>query len=116
HYVPAYARLGPYRTEALDALTYGKRELFEYWGHAACLMPVSLYPLLRYRMDGDGAREYMASPRGGYVAKVYQEGAARGPLAAAGLSEPGARSGKWWGWGTSKSALEYLYDAGLLAI
>ncbi|HTK29771.1 MAG TPA: crosslink repair DNA glycosylase YcaQ family protein [Vicinamibacterales bacterium] len=116
HYVPAFARFGAYPTAALDSLAYRRRELFEYWGHAACLMPVSLYPLLRYRMDGDGAREYMASPRGAYVAKVYQEVAARGPLAAAGLSEPGARSGKWWGWGTGKSALEYLYDAGLLAI
>src|SRR5262245_31371348 len=28
--VPAFARLGPYRMEALDSLAYGKRELFEY--------------------------------------------------------------------------------------
>jgi len=46
HYVPAFARLGPYRTEALDWLAYRKRELFEYWGHEACLLPVSFYPLL----------------------------------------------------------------------
>ena len=44
HYVPAFARLGPYRMEALDTLAYRKREFFEYWGHAACLLPVSLYP------------------------------------------------------------------------
>src|SRR5262245_48949885 len=50
HYVPAFARLGPYRMETLDSLAYDKRELFEYWGHAACLLPVSLYPLVRYRM------------------------------------------------------------------
>src|SRR4051812_46175156 len=57
HYVPAFARLGPYRMDALDTLAYEKREMFEYWGHAACLMPVSLYPLLRYRMHSDEARE-----------------------------------------------------------
>jgi uncharacterized protein len=39
HYVPAFARLGPYRMEGLDSLAYRKRELFEYWGHEACLMP-----------------------------------------------------------------------------
>src|SRR5207247_6280142 len=50
HYVPAFARLGPYPVAALDTLAYEKRELFEYWGHAACLLPVGLYPLLRYRM------------------------------------------------------------------
>ena len=32
HYVPAFARLGPYRMEALDTLAYRKREFFEYWG------------------------------------------------------------------------------------
>jgi uncharacterized protein YcaQ len=42
HYVPAFARLGPYPMGALDSLAYRKRELFEYWGHAACLLPISL--------------------------------------------------------------------------
>src|SRR5690242_14246917 len=50
HYVPAFARLGAYPMDALDTLTYRKRELFEYWAHAACLLPMSLYPLVRYRM------------------------------------------------------------------
>src|SRR5258708_3723883 len=50
HYVPAFARLGPYPVEALDSLAYTKHELFEYWGHAASLLPMSLYPLVRYRM------------------------------------------------------------------
>src|SRR5215472_12488857 len=67
HYVPAFARLGPYPTEALDTLVYRKRELFEYWGHAACFMPVSLFPLFRYRMQTDAMRDYMATQKGAYV-------------------------------------------------
>src|SRR5579862_4975440 len=55
HYVPAFARLGPYQMEALDSLAYRKRNLFEYWGHEACLLPVSLYPLVRHRMDKHAA-------------------------------------------------------------
>src|SRR5262245_29242210 len=68
HYVPAYARLGPYPVNALDSLAYSRRELFEYWGHAACLMPVSLYPIVRYRMQQHTERmqEYMRSDRGAY--------------------------------------------------
>jgi uncharacterized protein YcaQ len=118
HYVPAFARLGPYPVAALDALAYRKRELFEYWGHAACLLPLSLYPLLRYRMDkhAEWTQKYMRSPRGAYMAKVYAEVAERGPLAAADLSSPGKRSGKWWGWSIGKSTLEHLFDIGLLAI
>ena len=50
HYIPAYARLGSYPMQVIDTLAYQRCELFETWGHAACLMPIGLYPLLRYRM------------------------------------------------------------------
>jgi uncharacterized protein YcaQ len=61
----------------------------------------------------------MRSERGGYMAKVYAEVAERGPITAAALSNPGKRSGSWWGWWGSangKATLEHLYDAGLVAI
>ncbi|HLJ49155.1 MAG TPA: crosslink repair DNA glycosylase YcaQ family protein [Bryobacteraceae bacterium] len=121
HYVPAFARLGPYPIEMLDRLAYQKREFFEYWGHAACLMPVSLYPLVRYRMHKHTGhtQEYMRSEGGCYLAKVYAEVVERGPIAAGELSDPGKRATGWWSWwGSSngKAALEHLYDAGLVAI
>ena len=49
HTLPGFSRLGAYRTTDLDALAYGgcRRRLFEYWGHEASLLPVSLQPLLR---------------------------------------------------------------------
>ncbi|MBO0797775.1 MAG: YcaQ family DNA glycosylase [Blastocatellia bacterium] len=118
HYVPPFARLGPYPISVLDSLAYSRRELFEYWGHAACLMPVSLYPIMRYRMQRHSERlqEFMRSERGAYLAKVFAEVAERGPLAAAELSDPGKRSGNWWGWAAGKAALEQLFEAGLVAI
>src|SRR5437764_832980 len=70
HYVPAFARLGPYPMDALDTLVHRKRELFEYWGHAACLLPLSLYPLLRYRMHTEQAQEYIRSKRGADTPKA----------------------------------------------
>src|SRR6266704_1447488 len=116
HYVPAFARLGPYPMDALDSLAYRTRDLFEYWGHAACLLPISLYPLVRYRMHTEHTHEYMRSERGAYMANVYAEVAEHGPIAAAELSSPGKRSGNWWGWGAGKAALEHLYDSGLVGI
>ena len=116
HYVPPFARLGAYPMDALDSLAYRNRELFEYWGHAACLLPISFYPLVRYRMHAEQTLEYMRSERGAYLARVYAEVAERGPIAVAELSNPGRRSGKWWGWGAGKAALEQLYNAGLVAI
>ncbi|HYL91322.1 MAG TPA: crosslink repair DNA glycosylase YcaQ family protein [Burkholderiales bacterium] len=118
HYVSPFARLGAYRVDALDTLAYEKRELFEYWGHAACLLPVSLYPLLRYRMDRhrEWTESFMRSARGAYMAKAYAEVAERGPLAASELSNGGKRSGNWWGWSAGKKTLEHLFDTGLLAV
>lgn len=52
HYLPLFSRLGNYSRETLDAMAWGpKRELFEYWGHRASLLPFGMYPLMRWRMD-----------------------------------------------------------------
>ena len=121
HYLPAFARLGSYRTDDIDVLAYEKRELFEYCGHEACLLPISLYPLLRYRMNkhSESTDRYMRSRKGKYMASVYAEVAENGPITAAELSNPGKQSGGWWGWwgsGNGKATLEHLYDAGFIAI
>jgi uncharacterized protein len=118
HYVPAFARLGPYPVAALDELAYRRRELFEYWAHAACLLPISLYPLLRFRMDRhrDWMDNYLRSPRGAFMAKCLAEVAERGAIAAGDLAEGGKSKGSWWGWSAGKAAMERLFDAGLLAI
>ena len=116
HYVPAFARLGPYPADALDTLAYRKRELFEYWGHAACLLPIALYPLVRYRMHAEQTLAYMRTERGAYMASVYAEVAERGPISAGELSDPGKRTHNWWGWGSGKAAIEHLFDSGLVAI
>jgi uncharacterized protein len=120
HYLPAYSRLGPYPMGVIDDLAYGRRELFECWGHAACLMPVSLYPLLHYRMTAKRTAipwtPGRSTPESAAVEKVYQEVAERGPLTAGDLSDAGARTSKWWGWDHGKIALEHLLDTGFLAV
>ena len=120
HYFPAFSRLGPYATDSLDAMVYKRRELFEYWGHEASLMPVELYPLMRARMErakqGElwGGIARFARENKKYVDAVLAEVRDRGPLAGSDLSEKGARGEKWWGWAPGKSALEWLFWTGAL--
>src|SRR3954465_13665981 len=50
HYLPVFSRIGAYPTSLLDRMAFRDREVFEYGGHEASLLPVELHPLLRWRM------------------------------------------------------------------
>src|SRR5262249_42679781 len=44
HYLTLWSRFGPYDRGRLDRLVYRRRLLFEYWAHAACLIPIAHWP------------------------------------------------------------------------
>jgi len=119
HFLPVYSRLGTYDRALLQKIKYGKtRRLFEYWGHEASLLPVELYPLLRWRMErarrGDGMWRHVAQTareQRALIRKVRDTIAERGPMSASDFEEP--RTGEsWWGWNDTKRAVEYLFWSG----
>jgi uncharacterized protein len=119
HYLPGFARLGPYDREALDrAAHYAPRRLFEYWGHEASLLPVELHPLLRWRMarahdEAWGGMRRVARERPELLNEVLEQVREHGPLAARDLAEERPRpSGPWWDWSESKKAIELLFWSG----
>lgn len=117
HYMPVFSRYGPYPTSALDDLVHGKRELFEYWGHAACFLPIELYPHWRWRMEGQldgwGGVEKQART---FIEAVFAEVKERGPISAGQISIGGKAKGSWWGWSDGKRAIEFLFRQGRVAI
>ncbi len=126
HYLPLFSRLGSYPTSLVDRAAYADRELFEYWGHEASLLPVATHPLLRWRM----ARAERGEEGWGRVRRIAQEqpklvddllravevggpgGASEIAQRVSGASEPARKSAGMWNWGASKLALEYLFWAG----
>ncbi|HEX8631026.1 MAG TPA: crosslink repair DNA glycosylase YcaQ family protein [Catenuloplanes sp.] len=120
HYLPLYSRLGPYPTALLDRAAYRRpRELFEYWGHEASLIPVELHPALRWRMaaahtDAWGGMRRIAVEQPELVAWVRDEVRVNGPLTAAEIEHDAPReSGNWgWNWSAVKRALEWLFWSG----
>jgi uncharacterized protein YcaQ len=117
HYLPTFSRYGPYPMPALDALVHGTRELFEYWGHAACFLPIELYPLMRWRMDSQlDAWAGLSRKQKDFNEAVYREVAARGPVAAGQISIAGKSTGPWWGWSEGKHAIELLFRQGRVAV
>ena len=130
HYMPLFSRLGPYPRETLDLLTVhqdgqdarsngDRRELFEYWGHEASLIPVDMQPLLRWRMARADdlawkgvARIALEDPK--LVKRVLALVRERGPIRAAAVGTPPRerQAGEMWNWNEGKRALEYLFFAG----
>lgn len=117
-YLPVFSRLGPYPRNLLDDATYRRRELFEAWAHEASLVTIERWPALGHRRGHWSSRRAarLEAECPGYIAKVRDEIAARGPLTVSELSDPGERTGPWWGWSPGKAALEALFAWGEVAI
>lgn len=125
HYLPTFSRLGHYQAEHLDELAWGRarrRRLFEYWGHEASLLPLELYPLLRWRMrraaDGQGIYSQLAKfgvERRDAIDSVLQSVRERGALGAGSLSSRTEKAGLV-GLERGKMALEWLFAAGLVTV
>jgi uncharacterized protein len=126
HELPFLARLGPYDREQLTRWLWpvgngGRRpaEVVEYWGHEASLLPVDVLPLLRHKMDGEGAWSGMRSvarDRPDLVARVHEVVREHGPLGAGAIAEHvgdgSARRAGMWGWTDTKRAVEWLFWTG----
>ncbi|EPL04296.1 winged helix-turn-helix domain-containing protein [Pseudomonas sp. CF161] len=126
HYLPLFSRLGNYSPQLLDQAAWSQgrqRRLFEYWGHEASLLPLAMYPLLRWRMQ----RARQGQGIYGQLARFGQEQQAtirrvlacveeQGALGAGSLSTRQERAGPWWDWSAEKHALEWLFAAGEVTV
>lgn len=123
HHMILHARRRAYRPEALKRLIERDRALFEHWTHDAAVIPVRFWPFWR-RAIADSADRIAARWEGygreGFrkqADKVLEEIARRGPVLAREMGEDEARSsGGWWEWNPSKTALEWLWRSGRLAV
>src|SRR5438093_12820597 len=64
HYLTVWSRFGAYDRTRLDGIVYRRRLLFEYWAHAACLVPTSMRPwwgraMLDYRVRHTGWSDWL---------------------------------------------------------
>src|SRR5688500_7795881 len=124
HLMPLFSRLGAYDKQLLHRAAYVDRDLFEYWGHEASLLPVSTQPLLRWRMaraaagvEGWGRIARIGQEQPDLVAHVLQRIRDEGPRSAGELheaidSEQSRPTGPWWDWSSTKVAVEHLFWSG----
>jgi hypothetical protein len=114
HELVAYARLGPVGRTAVEEAYWPARKpaTFEYWAHAACILPIADWPYYAWRRRAIAAR-------GQRWHKVSEDACEQvlgrlrdeGPLTATQLG--GAKAGgPWWDWSEVKIAAEWLIDTG----
>lgn len=123
HDMILWSRRPRYRPPHLDALIARRRAAFEHWTHDAAVIPMRFYPMWRLKFARDEAHMQRRWPKWrneGWDREfdsVLRHIADHGPASVAdvGPEEPRG-SGGWWDWHPSKTALEYLWRSGRLAI
>jgi len=114
HELVAYARLGAAGRDAVEQAYWPARKptTFEYWAHAACILPIADWPYYAWRrraITARGQRWHKVSEDACQLvlARLRDEG----PLTATQLG--GAKAGgPWWDWSEVKIAAEWLLDTG----
>ena len=122
HYLTVWSRFGPYDRARFDRWLYRRRQLFEYWAHAACLVPTSMLPwwrraMLDYRVRHTGWSSWLQH-NAKVLARVQAAIAANGPMANADFDgrRPAGRRAGWWNWKPVQHALHYLWMTGALTV
>jgi len=114
HELVAYARLGPVGRAKVEQAYWNSRRpaAFEYWSHAACVLPIEEWPYYAFRRRAfkvRGLRWHQSHPE--VCERVLARIRAEGPLTATELG--GAKKGgPWWDWSDTKIAVEWLLDTG----
>ncbi len=121
HDLILWSRRQAYRSPDLPRLLK-RRRLFEHWTHDAAVIPMDFFPYWRLKFEREEAHvsARWAKSRAGFkdrVGDVLDHIAARGPVMSADLAAGENRgSTGWWDWHPSKTALEYLWMSGQVAI
>ena len=117
HELVAYARLGAIGRSAVESAYWNGYSAFEYWSHAACILPMSEWPWFAFRRryharkgctwrDAPGAKE---------LKRVLKLLASEGPMTVSEMGG-GRLGGEWWSWSETKNALEWHLIVGDVAV
>ncbi|MEV8014765.1 crosslink repair DNA glycosylase YcaQ family protein [Streptomyces sp. NPDC086554] len=114
HELIPYARLGAVGRDRVESAYWdgtagvgpARPHAFEYWSHAACILPIEEWPHFAFRRRAYRTRPHWHHdlPDGAYDTVIKQL-TAEGPLTASELG--GAKNkGEWWDWSDAKVAVE----------
>ncbi|WP_079427455.1 winged helix-turn-helix domain-containing protein [Streptomyces katrae] len=114
HELIPYARLGAVGRDTVEQAYWSDSHAFEYWSHAACILPIEEWPHFAFRRRARrarGHRWHVLQDKERSTAAVLDRLRADGPLTSSELG--GAKNGgEWFEWSETKIAVEWLLDTG----
>lgn len=127
HHMILFARNQTYAKADLTGLLERDRGLFENWTHDASIIPTAFYPYWEQRFVRDAAslrarwRDWRREGFEEILDDILDHVRDQGPAMSRHLRRPrdasaDSVSGGWWDWHPSKTALEYLWRTGALAV
>ena len=121
HHQILFSRNATYREKNLKRLVEADCHLFENWTHDASIIPSEFFPYWRHRFAREEARlqqryeAWQGSPFLHECDGILERIARDGPVMTRDFEGDKPSTG-WWDWHPSKTALEYLWRTGKLAI
>jgi hypothetical protein len=123
HDMILWSRRQAFRPPALKRLLERDRSLWEHWTHDASILPARLHGVWQHRFQRDEEKlhkNWKSWFRDGYEAQfdnILNRIAKDGPVGTADVGEGEVRGkGGWWDWHPSKTALEWLWRTGKIAV
>ena len=122
HHQILFSRNQTYRREHLTALLERDGELFEHWTHDASVIPSVFFRYWKHRFRrtaltiGERWQKWHGEGFDAAFEETYARIATGGPFMSRDFKAEDHVSGGWWNWHPSKTALEYLWRTGRLAI
>lgn len=123
HHQILFSRNQTYRPEHLTPLIEKDRVLFEHWTHDASIIPSVFFPYWKHRFTREEERiraNWTKWQGERFEEAVFEETLARiaegGAIMSRDMKVEDHKSGGWWNWHPNKTALEFLWRTGKLAI
>lgn len=127
HHHILFSRSGRYRHNWLTHHLEHERSLFENWTHDAAVIPVKWFGywhpqfqrVRRKILANRWWRQRLGEDYQRTLSNIKAQIAENGPIMARDVGDaekPTSPGGSWWGWRPSKSALEFMWRTGELAV
>jgi uncharacterized protein YcaQ len=122
HHMILFSRNQTYRREHLQRLLEKDGELFEHWTHDASVIPSAFFRYWKHRFRrreaviGERWRKWQGEDFDKAFEETYQRIVEGGAIMSRDMKAEDHKSGGWWNWHPNKTALEYYWHTGKLAI